>query len=178
MAIEEMDRPSPAANEVLIKVFAASVNPVDAMRFVVPKTHGQQASSMIFRTRDLSVRQRTQLINALRAHWAEHGVVAPQGIANLALLTQIIEDAQSGPESTCYGPEERLAATPFRWPLPRKYPCFNEASPGRWSKTFCSMSVSPQDSNRDGRRHEGVAGVIHRGPPFVRIDQNLLRQSM
>ena len=30
MAIEEIDRPTPAANEVLIKVFAASVNPVDA----------------------------------------------------------------------------------------------------------------------------------------------------
>lgn len=63
-----------------------------SMRFVVPKTEGQQACSMIFRTRDLFVRQRTQLINALRAHLAEHGVIAPQGIANLALLTQIIED--------------------------------------------------------------------------------------
>jgi transposase len=62
-----------------------------SMRFVVPKTESQQASSMIFRTRDLFVRQRTQLINALRAHLAEHGVIAPQGTANLALLTQIIE---------------------------------------------------------------------------------------
>ena len=63
-----------------------------SMRFVVPKTEAQQACSMIFRTRDLFVRQRTQLINALRAHLAEHGIIAPQGIANLTVLTQIIED--------------------------------------------------------------------------------------
>lgn len=63
-----------------------------SMRFVVPKTESQQACSMIFRTRDLFVRQRTQLINALRAHLAEHGVVAPQGIAGLGVLSEIIED--------------------------------------------------------------------------------------
>ncbi|SCX22543.1 hypothetical protein DSM25558_3169 [Agrobacterium sp. DSM 25558] len=34
----------------------------------------------------LFVRQRRQLINALRAHLAEHGVIAPQGIASLGLL--------------------------------------------------------------------------------------------
>lgn len=44
------------------------------------------------------VRQRTQLINALRAHLAEHGFIAPQGIANLALLTQIAEDDSAGLE--------------------------------------------------------------------------------
>lgn len=67
-----------------------------SMRFVVPKTQGQQACSMLFRTRDLFVRQRTQLINALRGHLAEHGIIAPQGIANLASLADIIEDHGSG----------------------------------------------------------------------------------
>jgi transposase len=62
-----------------------------SMRFVIPKTENQQACSMLFRTRDLFVRQRTQLINALRAHLAEHGVVAPQGIASLSMLSEIIE---------------------------------------------------------------------------------------
>ena len=38
---------------------------------------------MLFRTRDLLVRQRTQLINALRGHLAQHGVVAAQGQAEL-----------------------------------------------------------------------------------------------
>jgi transposase len=46
------------------------------MRFVAVKTEEQQARSMVFRTRDLLVRQRTQLINALPGHLAEHGVVA------------------------------------------------------------------------------------------------------
>jgi transposase len=49
------------------------------MRFVAVKTEGQQARAMLFRTRDLLVRQRTQLINALRGHLSEHGVVAAQG---------------------------------------------------------------------------------------------------
>ena len=44
------------------------------MRFVAVKSQEQQARAMLFRTRDLLVRQRTQLINALRGHLAEHGV--------------------------------------------------------------------------------------------------------
>jgi transposase len=46
------------------------------MRFVVAKTEEQQARAMLFRTRDLLVRQRTQLINALRGHmgsWRRKG---------------------------------------------------------------------------------------------------------
>ena len=47
---------------------------------------------MLFWTRDLLVRQRTQLINALRGQLSEHGVVAPQGPANVAILAQAIDD--------------------------------------------------------------------------------------
>jgi transposase len=65
-------------------VVEAAIRP--SMRFVVPKTEKQQATAMIFRTRDLFVRQRTQLINALRAHLAEQGFIAPQGIASLDAL--------------------------------------------------------------------------------------------
>ena len=49
------------------------------MRFVAVKTKEQQARGMLFHTRDLLVRQRTQTINALRGHLAEFGFVAPQG---------------------------------------------------------------------------------------------------
>lgn len=46
---------------------------------------------MAYRTRDLLVRQRTQTINALRAHLAEQGIVAPAGPAHVGRLAAIIE---------------------------------------------------------------------------------------
>ena len=51
---------------------------------------------MLFRTRDLLVRQRTQTINALRGHLAEFGVVAPQGSAHVGRLTAALEDSALG----------------------------------------------------------------------------------
>lgn len=63
------------------------------MRFVEPKTPQQQARAMVFRSRDLFVRQRTQTINALRAHLAEHGIVAPQGVWNVPGIQRLINEA-------------------------------------------------------------------------------------
>jgi len=48
------------------------------MHFVAVKTEAQQAQAMLFHTRDLLVRQRTQTINALRGHLAEYGVSLPK----------------------------------------------------------------------------------------------------
>lgn len=48
----------------------------------------------MFRTRDLMVRQRTQLINAIRGHLTEYGWVAPRGTAHMALLAEMLEDAE------------------------------------------------------------------------------------
>lgn len=61
------------------------------MRFVAVKTEAQQAAGMAYRTRDLLVRQRTQTINALRGHLAEHGVVAPTGIAHIGRLEALVD---------------------------------------------------------------------------------------
>lgn len=63
-----------------------------AMRFVTVKDEAQQASAAVFRARDLLVRQRTQLINALRGLVAEHGWIAPQGRWRMAQLMADIED--------------------------------------------------------------------------------------
>ena len=66
------------------------------MRFVALKTEEQQSRAMIFRARDLLVRQRTQLINALRGHLAEYGVVAAQGIIHAKRLQKAIDDPETG----------------------------------------------------------------------------------
>jgi transposase len=64
------------------------------MRFVPIKSAEQQAQLMPHRTRDLLMRQRTQLINALRGHLAEFGIVAAQGDAGLKELLAIVADDQ------------------------------------------------------------------------------------
>lgn len=59
------------------------------MRMVPVKSSAQQARGMLFRTRELLVGQRTQMINALRAHLSEHGIVVPKGLSNLERLAAI-----------------------------------------------------------------------------------------
>lgn len=68
-----------------------------SMRFVAVKSEEQQASAMVFRGRDLLVGQRTQIINALRGHMAEHGWVAPKGPSHIARLAELLEDEAAVP---------------------------------------------------------------------------------
>jgi transposase len=63
-----------------------------SMRFVPVKTEEQQANGIVFRARDLLVRQRTQCIIALRGHLSEYGYVFPQGITQTAALIAHVED--------------------------------------------------------------------------------------
>ena len=63
-----------------------------SMRFVAVKTADQQASLMLHRTRDLLVRQRTQLINAIRGHFAELGMVAAQGHGVKELIAIVMDE--------------------------------------------------------------------------------------
>jgi transposase len=65
------------------------------MRFVAVKSEEQQASAVVFRARDLLVRQRTQTINALRGHLAEYGLVVAQGPAHITKLIDQVEDPTS-----------------------------------------------------------------------------------
>src|SRR5438477_5786504 len=62
------------------------------MRFVPVKTADQQATQLLHRGREQLVRQRTMLVNALRAHLAEFGVVAAQGLRKVGELIAIIRD--------------------------------------------------------------------------------------
>ena len=63
-----------------------------SMRFVPIKTKEQQAALMLHRTRQLLVRQRTMLSNALRGHLAELGIVSAKGRNGTAELLRIIAD--------------------------------------------------------------------------------------
>jgi transposase len=64
-----------------------------SMREVAVKTVEQQSVLMLHRARDLLVRDRTRTINALRAHMAEIGVIAPAGRDGIAALLAIVSDA-------------------------------------------------------------------------------------
>jgi len=61
------------------------------MRFVPVKGEEQQGILVLHRTRELLIRQRTMLINALRGHLAEFGIVMPQGRAGLSTLVRLVE---------------------------------------------------------------------------------------
>jgi hypothetical protein len=62
------------------------------MRFVPIKEAVQQEVLVVHRVREVLIRQRTQLINAVRGHLTEFGVVGPQRAHRIGLLTAIIED--------------------------------------------------------------------------------------
>ena len=64
------------------------------MRFAAVKSADQQSILMLHRARELLVRQRTMLINALRGHCAEFGVTAAQGISRAQELIALIEDPE------------------------------------------------------------------------------------
>jgi transposase len=62
------------------------------MRFVATKTPEQQSCLMLHRTRHLIIRQQTAVINAIRAHLAEFGIVAPVGRNGVEDLLKVVAD--------------------------------------------------------------------------------------
>ncbi len=64
------------------------------MRFVATKTPEQQSCLMLHRTRHLFIRQQTAVINSIRAHLAEFGIVAPVGRQGVEQLLGVVADAQ------------------------------------------------------------------------------------
>ena len=62
------------------------------MRFVETKTPEQQSCLMLHRTRHLFIRQQTAMINAIRAHLAEFGIVAPVGRNGVEELLGVVAD--------------------------------------------------------------------------------------
>jgi transposase len=64
------------------------------MRFVETKTTEQQSCLVLHRTRHLFIRQQTSVINAIRAHLAEFGIVAPIGRKGLEQLLDVVANAK------------------------------------------------------------------------------------
>ena len=62
------------------------------MRFVPVKSQEQQSVLMLHRVRELLIRQRTMLVNALRGHLAEFGIATRQGFAGVGTLIALVED--------------------------------------------------------------------------------------
>ena len=81
------------------------------MRFVPVKTEGQQGTLMTHRVRDFLVRQQTQLVNAIRAHLGEFGIVVAKGGHNVERLLTLA-DAATLPEAARQS--IRLLAEQFR----------------------------------------------------------------
>jgi len=64
------------------------------MRFVETKTPEQQSCLMLHRTRHLFIRQQTAVINAIRVHFAEFGIVAPIGRNGVEELLKVVADSK------------------------------------------------------------------------------------
>ena len=62
--------------------------------FVAVKTPEQQVVLMLHKTRDLRVWQRTGLMNALRAHLAEYGIISGKGPGGVTVLMKVLHEAQ------------------------------------------------------------------------------------
>jgi transposase len=65
------------------------------MRFVAIKTPEQQSCLTLHRTRHLFIRLQTMVINAIRAHLAEFGIVAPVGRNGVEQLLSVAADSRS-----------------------------------------------------------------------------------
>src|SRR5690554_1847980 len=65
------------------------------MRFVEPKCAEQQSRAILFRARERLVRQRTELVNALRAGLYEYGHAVPQGIRQISRIEEILDAPNS-----------------------------------------------------------------------------------
>lgn len=64
------------------------------MRFVLVKTEAQQSVLVLHQSRDLLMRQRTMILNAIRAHFAEFGIIAAQGPRRVADLVRRLNDPE------------------------------------------------------------------------------------
>jgi transposase len=107
------------------------------MPSVAVRSAEQQAAAIVLSARELLVRQRTQLVNAVRGHAAEFGIVAAKGTSQLPALLEVVAAEETVPDTAkCPAPTgwsmqnvsaawQRVADLsrldlddPAAWPLP------------------------------------------------------------
>ena len=146
-----------------------------SMRFVPIKTKEQQTVLMLHRTRQLLVRQRTMISNALRGHLAELGIVSAKGRNGTAELLRIIADGRVSP-AVC-GILEVLAGSMVR-SAPRSRPLTRTSwsctgpvrRAGGWQRSPASArSAPPRWLPRSATgRHSGQDAVLRPGSGWFR----------
>jgi transposase len=82
-----------------------------SVRFVPIKSEARRANGVVFRARDLVVRQRARCINAARGHLAEYGYVVPQGVTHAPALIAHVEDPSTSPPESARAVLEVLIST-------------------------------------------------------------------
>src|SRR5260370_186654 len=110
-----------------------------SMRFVPIKSAESQAALMLLRVRDLMIKQRTMLINAIRGHAAEFGVTAAKGPVR---VTELLQQAHS----------EKAGVPPLA-PKPPGLPSGEQMAGGGAEKARCGGA-----GQKDGRRAVGHDG--------------------
>jgi transposase len=139
------------------------------MRFVPTKTPEQQSCLMLHRTRHLFIRQQTAVINSIRAHLAEFGIVAPVGRKGVEELLHVIADPSDKrvPEIA----RACLAAlgTHIRIIRFSRFPRSNR------SANQDSPDVSSADATRSPVLRRGAGTAASRMPFASAIDQSNLR---
>jgi len=144
------------------------------MRFVAVKSAEQQSVLMLHRTRELMVRQRTMLVNALRAHMAEFGVVARAGLPQVKELLVTIADKEDqripplariclkGLARQLFSLEGEIVATEKRiyaWHRTNQVLVALLGDPSHALLARRSSSVSAPARSKDSRRLESTPGI-------------------
>ena len=123
-----------------------------SMRFVPTKSEQQQSALMLHRSRQLLVRQRTMLSNAIRGHLAELGIISAKGRNGTAELLEIIANEEDDriPAACALEPRRFLLGNMQR-SRPRSEPSRSTSMPGTgrvkkaggWRKSPASARSSP-----------------------------------
>ena len=147
------------------------------MRFVPIKSAERQGVLVLHRTRELLVRQRTMLINAIRGYCAEFGIIAPQGARRASELVEHVRQAQAAelPElarsallrlaeqlaalaAEIHGLERRLLA----WHRQDQASQRLATIPGIITATALSAAVTDPGLFRSGREFAAFLGLVPR----------------